>query len=98
MRKSEIFVLVRGLGGFGTQGIYSEVSPPAGQYCYAYGQPPAPPRAPAPFSALALDCALGPKNRISRDHRRLAQRSAGFHEGSAFLWKKCLGHFSLRRF
>src|SRR5437899_5056619 len=30
MRKSEIFVLVRGLGGFGTGGIYFETSPLTG--------------------------------------------------------------------
>src|SRR5258708_15808844 len=30
MRKSEIFVLVRGLGGFGTRGIYFETSPLTG--------------------------------------------------------------------
>ena len=30
MRKSEIFVLVRGLGGFGTRGIYLDASPPSG--------------------------------------------------------------------
>ncbi len=31
MRKSEIFVLVRGLGGFGTRGIYFETSPLTGR-------------------------------------------------------------------
>src|SRR6267154_5277105 len=98
MRKSEIFVLVRGLGGFGTRGIYFETSPADRQYCYAYGQPPASPRAHASSGTLALECAVWPENRISGDHRRLAQRPVGFHERSTFLRNECVGHFSLRRF
>src|SRR5260370_41767718 len=98
MRKSDIFVLVRGLGGFHTCALYSRGYGPLGQYCYAYGLPPAPPRAHATSGALALDHAFRPENRISRDHRRFAQWPAPFHEGNTFLRNEWVGHFSLRRF
>src|SRR5260370_29983218 len=81
-RKSDIFVLVRGVEGLNTRAIYFSLSPVRRQYCCAYGSPRASPCADEPSGSPALGRASWPENRIIRNFRCLPWRSAGVHESA----------------